>query len=180
MEQENPELTEREQELAEEVLAAKESLRKFKRQLVMVMDLNKCIGCQTCTMGCKSLWTRKKGREYMWWNTVNTLPGKGTPKDWERTGGGGYKVLFDGKVRDPVLGRLPTRKELGDNWKFNFDEVIHGDRENAHLKATNPDGTEPPLGVSVVPIGRVGRTGIDTIPSCDRGHSARAITVVSS
>ena len=148
MEQENPELTEREQELAEEVLAAKESLRKFKRQLVMVMDLNKCIGCQTCTMGCKSLWTRKKGREYMWWNTVNTLPGKGTPKDWERTGGGGYKVLFDGKVRDPVLGRLPTRKELGDNWKFNFDEVIHGDRENAHLKATNPDGTEPEWGMN--------------------------------
>ena len=27
-----------------------------KRQLAMVLDLNKCIGCQTCTIGCKRLW----------------------------------------------------------------------------------------------------------------------------
>ena len=45
-----------------------------KRQLGMVMDLNKCIGCQTCTIACKRLWTRDEGMEYMWWNTVNTMP----------------------------------------------------------------------------------------------------------
>lgn len=147
-EQGQVELTEREQELATEVEAAKEQLRKFERQLVMVMDLNKCIGCQTCTMACKSLWTRKEGREYMWWNTVNTLPGKGTPKDWERTGGGGYKVLFGGKVREPVRGKLPTRKEFGDDWKFNFDEVINSKHGTTRLKATNPDGTEPDWGMN--------------------------------
>ena len=74
MPEKKEELTEREQELAAEVQAAKESLRKSDRQVAMVMDLNKCIGCQTCSMACKSLWTRKPGRDYMWWNTVNTVP----------------------------------------------------------------------------------------------------------
>ncbi len=41
-----------------------------KRQLAMVMDLNKCIGCQTCTVACKTQWTNRNGREYMYWNNV--------------------------------------------------------------------------------------------------------------
>ena len=28
------------------------------RQLGMVMDLNKCLGCQTCTVACKKLWNQ--------------------------------------------------------------------------------------------------------------------------
>ena len=49
-----------------------------KRQLAMVMDLNKCLGCHTCTVACKTLWTQGEGMDYMWFNTVNTVPGKGT------------------------------------------------------------------------------------------------------
>jgi ethylbenzene hydroxylase subunit beta/complex iron-sulfur molybdoenzyme family reductase subunit beta len=135
-------LTEREKELALEFQAAKETLRECKRQVAMVMDLNKCIGCQLCSMACKSLWTQVEGREYMWWNKVNTQPGKGSPKDWERKGGG-YQVLFGGKVRDPVRGELPTRKDFGDLWKFNFEEVFSSKAGEKHLQARNPDGTEP-------------------------------------
>ena len=37
-----------------------------KRQLAMVMDLNKCIGCHTCTVACKTQWTNRFGRDYMY------------------------------------------------------------------------------------------------------------------
>ncbi len=40
---------------------------EIQRQLAMVLDLNKCLGCQTCTIACKRLWTRDEGMEYMWW-----------------------------------------------------------------------------------------------------------------
>ena len=36
------------------------------RQLAMVMDLNKCIGCQTCTISCKQWWSRVAGTAYTW------------------------------------------------------------------------------------------------------------------
>ena len=49
-------------------------------QFSAVFDLNKCLGCQTCVVACKTSWTRDEGMEYMWWATVNTQPGKGTPR----------------------------------------------------------------------------------------------------
>ena len=52
-------------------------------QVAMVIDLNKCIGCQTCTSACKSMWTDEPGQEYMLWNNVETVPGCGYPKNWE-------------------------------------------------------------------------------------------------
>ena len=59
-----------------------------KRQLSMVMDLNKCIGCHTCTSACKLQWTNRNGREYMYWNNVETMPGTGYPKNYADMGGG--------------------------------------------------------------------------------------------
>ena len=56
------------------------------RQVAMVIDLNKCIGCQACTAACKSLWTDEPGQEYMLWNNVETKPGPGYPKAWEEKG----------------------------------------------------------------------------------------------
>src|SRR4030043_513597 len=57
----------------------KEDLMKSERQVAMVFDLNKCIGCQTCSVACKVLWTREEGMDYQWWCTVNTQPGGGPP-----------------------------------------------------------------------------------------------------
>jgi complex iron-sulfur molybdoenzyme family reductase subunit beta len=91
------------------------------RQLAMVMDLNKCIGCQTCTVACKTQWTNRSGREYMYWNNVETRPGTGYPKDWEALGGG-----FDaaGALRD---GTVPARASAyGTPWDFNLDEAALG------------------------------------------------------
>ena len=40
------------------------------RQFAFVFNINRCIGCQTCTMACKSTWTFAKGQEHMWWTNV--------------------------------------------------------------------------------------------------------------
>ena len=52
-------------------------------QFAFVFNTNRCIGCQTCTMACKSTWTFSKGQEYMWWNNVETKPYGGYPQFWD-------------------------------------------------------------------------------------------------
>jgi len=52
-------------------------------QIAMVFHLDKCIGCHTCSVACKNIWTDRKGAEYMWWNNVETKPGTGYPSQWE-------------------------------------------------------------------------------------------------
>ena len=49
----------------------------------MVMNLDKCIGCHTCSVTCKNVWTNRPGAEYMYFNNVETKPGIGYPKEWE-------------------------------------------------------------------------------------------------
>jgi len=103
-----------------------------KRQLAWVFDLNKCIGCQTCSVACKVLWPQEDpGTAQMWWMTVNTQPGRGTPRDWE-TMGGGYDPK--GTLR---LGKIPTDEEVGGGWDFNYDEVLRGGKgRSVHLQKT--------------------------------------------
>ncbi len=54
-----------------------------RQQFVAVFNINRCIGCQTCTMACKSTWTFSQGQEYMWWNNVETKPYGGFPQYWD-------------------------------------------------------------------------------------------------
>ena len=54
-----------------------------RRQFAFVFNINRCIGCQTCTMACKSTWTFSKGQEYMWWNNVESKPYGGYPQHWD-------------------------------------------------------------------------------------------------
>ena len=91
-----------------------------KRQLAMVMDLNKCIGCQTCTVACKTQWTNRNGREYMYWNNVETYPGTGYPKNWMELGGG-----FDA-AGDLQPGIIPNiEADYGVPWDYNYDSLAH-------------------------------------------------------
>jgi len=52
-------------------------------QVSMMFHLDKCIGCHTCSVACKNIWTDREGTEYMWWNNVETKPGTGYPTKWE-------------------------------------------------------------------------------------------------
>lgn len=92
------------------------------RQIAMVLDLNKCIGCHACTAACKSLWTDEPGQEYMLWNNVETKPGRGYPKNWEENGGG-WK---DGLLQD---GRLAEPEEYGNVIDLNFQDVYFAGTE---------------------------------------------------
>ena len=56
---------------------------KIKTQTAMVLNLDKCIGCHTCSIPCKNVWTNRKGAEYMWFNNVECKPGIGYPRKWE-------------------------------------------------------------------------------------------------
>lgn len=53
------------------------------KQFAMVMDLNKCIACQTCTVACKTTWTSGRGQEYMFWNNVESKPYGFYPLAWD-------------------------------------------------------------------------------------------------
>jgi DMSO reductase family type II enzyme iron-sulfur subunit len=111
------------------------------RQLAMVFDLNKCLGCQTCTIACKQQWTREEGMEHMWWAVVNTQPGRGTPKDWE-TMGGGWDQHDQARP-----GRLPTKDEFGDAWQFDKAGVLFGGAgEESFLQPKNSRGEKPSWG----------------------------------
>jgi nitrate reductase / nitrite oxidoreductase, beta subunit len=54
-----------------------------RRQFGMVMDTNKCIACQTCTVACKTTWTPGRGQEVMLWNNVETKPYGYFPLGWD-------------------------------------------------------------------------------------------------
>lgn len=107
-------------------------------QVSMVFHLDKCIGCHTCSLACKNLWTDRKGAEYMWWNNVETKPGTGYPTLWEdqEKYKGGWEVVDGrlqlrtaaGKVRtltnifyNPTL---PALDDYYEPWTYNYQQLF--------------------------------------------------------
>jgi nitrate reductase beta subunit len=105
-------------------------------QLVMVLNLDKCIGCHTCSISCKNIWTDRKGAEYMWWNNVETKPGVGYPMHWENQEKfkGGW-VVQGKKLRLRARGKwgtlinmffqpnLPTIKDYYEPFDYNYGNL---------------------------------------------------------
>lgn len=77
-------------------------------QMSMVFHLDKCIGCHTCSIACKNIWTDRKGAEYMWWNNVETKPGTGYPSKWENQDiyKGGWEKKDNGDIALRGAGKL--------------------------------------------------------------------------
>ncbi len=81
---------------------------KIRAQIGMVLNLDKCIGCHTCSVTCKNVWTSRDGVEYAWFNNVETKPGIGFPKNWEdqEKWNGGWVRKPDGKLVPKQGGKL--------------------------------------------------------------------------
>ncbi|HSC90580.1 MAG TPA: 4Fe-4S dicluster domain-containing protein, partial [Gaiellaceae bacterium] len=81
-------------------------------QVSMVMNLDKCIGCHTCSVTCKQVWTNRPGTEYVWFNNVETAPGQGYPRQWadQARFNGGWTL--DGKGRLRLKAGGPLKKLL--------------------------------------------------------------------
>ena len=85
-----------------------------KWQFAFVFNPNRCIGCQTCTMACKSTWTFSKGQEFMWWNNVESKPYGGYPQHWdvkllsllEKANPGGQTWNAGGKAPEMPYGKF--------------------------------------------------------------------------
>ena len=73
---------------------------KVRAQIGKVLNLDKCIGCHTCSVTCKNVWTSREGMEYAWFNNVETKPGIGYPKDWEnqKRWNGGWVKKPNGRI----------------------------------------------------------------------------------
>lgn len=106
---------------------------KVRAQIGMVMNLDKCIGCHTCSVVCKNVWTNRKGVEYAWFNNVESKPGLGYPKKWEdqNNWNGGWIRTKRGKLQLKSGGKLkrlmslfanPDMPELDDYYDpFTYD-----------------------------------------------------------
>ncbi|MHB1010405.1 MAG: nitrate reductase subunit beta [Propionibacteriaceae bacterium] len=81
---------------------------KIRAQIGMVLNLDKCIGCHTCSVTCKQVWTSRPGMEYAWFNNVETKPGIGYPKEWENQDKwkGGWTRTAGGKLQPRQGSRL--------------------------------------------------------------------------
>lgn len=107
-------------------------------QVGMVMNLDKCIGCHTCSVTCKQAWTNRSGTEYVWFNNVETRPGQGYPRryDDQDTWQGGWVLNRNGRLRLRAGGRIrklltlfaspvqPTIEDYYEPWTYDYQTLI--------------------------------------------------------
>ncbi|MBT4177923.1 MAG: 4Fe-4S dicluster domain-containing protein, partial [Candidatus Marinimicrobia bacterium] len=109
----------------------------IRSQISMVFHLDKCIGCHTCSIACKNIWTDRKGTEYMWWNNVETKPGTGFPTRWEdqdKYKGGWEVVNGELKLRSTSKAKtvtnifhnpnMPTLDDYYEPWTYKYKDLF--------------------------------------------------------
>lgn len=107
-------------------------------QVAMVFHLDKCIGCHTCSIACKNVWTYREGTDYMWWNNVETKPGTGYPTLWEDQDKyrGGWEIK--GNALRPRMGQrlgmlsqlfynpyLPVMDDYYEPWTYEYETLTN-------------------------------------------------------
>ncbi|MEO8813670.1 MAG: nitrate reductase subunit beta, partial [Mycobacterium sp.] len=111
---------------------------KVMAQMAMVMNLDKCIGCHTCSVTCKQAWTNREGTEYAWFNNVETRPGVGYPQTyedqevwlggWERDKKGRLRLKAGGRIQKLLRifanPKLPTMRDYYEPWTYDYENLI--------------------------------------------------------
>jgi len=120
---------------------------KIRAQIGMVLNLDKCIGCHTCSITCKNVWTSREGVEYAWFNNVETKPGIGFPNEWENQDkwNGGWVRKINGKIEPRQGGRLKSLMNIFANPDLpHIDDYYEPfDFDYAHLHHA-PESKAPP------------------------------------
>ena len=124
---------------------------KIRAQIAMVLNLDKCIGCHTCSVTCKNVWTSREGVEYAWFNNVETKPGIGYPKQWENQDKwqGGWRRKANGRIEPRIGGKWrllaqifanPNLPQIDDYYEpFTFDyEHLHNAPEMQAAPTARP------------------------------------------
>ncbi|HPE58336.1 MAG TPA: nitrate reductase subunit beta [Bacteroidales bacterium] len=115
----------------------------IRSQIAMVFHLDKCIGCHTCSIACKNIWTDRKGAEYMWWNNVETKPGTGYPGKWEdqEIYKGGWEKKGDSihlKGAGKFKGlknifhnpNMPVLEDYYEPWAYKYEHLFEAEEGN--------------------------------------------------
>ncbi|MFZ4834013.1 nitrate reductase subunit beta [Rouxiella sp. Mn2063] len=124
---------------------------KIRSQVGMVLNLDKCIGCHTCSVTCKNVWTSREGMEYAWFNNVESKPGIGYPVDWEnqQKWKGGWIRKINGRLQPRMGSRVgvlhnifanPDIPEIDDYYEpFDFDyQHLHTAKAGKHQPIARP------------------------------------------
>jgi len=107
-------------------------------QMAMVMNLDKCIGCHTCSVTCKQAWTNRAGVEYVWFNNVETRPGQGYPRRYEdqEQWRGGWTLNKRGRLALKAGGRVkklltifaspvqPKLEDYHEPWTYDYETLV--------------------------------------------------------
>jgi nitrate reductase beta subunit len=118
----------------------------------MVMNLDKCIGCHTCSVTCKQAWTNRSGTEYIWFNNVETRPGQGYPRGYEdqEKWKGGWELGRNGRLKPRAGGRLTKLMQLFSNpklpgiedyyepWTYEYDNLLNAPAQQENIPTAPP------------------------------------------
>ncbi|MGN6088172.1 MAG: nitrate reductase subunit beta [Actinomycetales bacterium] len=120
-------------------------------QMAMVMNLDKCIGCHTCSVTCKQAWTNRSGVEYVWFNNVETRPGQGYPRTYEdqEHWRGGWTLNRRGRLTLRAGGRvkklftifanplMPSIEDYYEPWTYDYETLTNAPAQQ-HTPVARP------------------------------------------